>query len=75
MRYVTIIHPLSDEGVKVMHEVMAVSDTVRYRVFDIIIDSILQSDQALEHAVKNGLLSSLIKVIIVLYIYYSIILL
>ena len=53
---------LSDQGVKLLKEVMAKSDTIRYRVFDVIIDSILISDQAFEFASAAGFLPKILEV-------------
>eukprot|EP00116_Pleurobrachia_bachei_P010374 sb/3470636/ len=40
---------------------MATNDTIRYRVFDVIIDSILTTDQALEFAVTVGFFSNILE--------------
>lgn len=51
----------SDQGVKLLKEVMEKSDTVRYRVFDVIIDSSLVSGQALEYAQTSGFITKMLE--------------
>ena len=58
---------LSDQGVKLLREVMVTNDTIRYRVYDVIIDSILTTDQALECAVTVGFFSNILEVDMSLY--------
>ena len=53
---------LSDQGVKLLKEVMGRSDTIRYRVFDVIIDGILISDQAFEFAMSAGFIPKILEV-------------
>ena len=53
---------LSDQGVKLLKEVMERSDIIRYRVFDVIIDSILISDQAFEFANGAGFIPKILEV-------------
>ena len=45
-----------------MKEVMSKSDTIRYRMFDVIIDSSLVSGQALEFAESNGFITQILEV-------------
>ena len=59
---INFVLTLSDQGVKLLKEVMRKSDTIRYRVFDIIIDSILISDQAFEFASAAGFLPKILEV-------------
>jgi len=51
----------SDQGVKLLKEVMGRSDTIRYRVFDVIIDGILISDQAFEFAMSAGFIPKILE--------------
>ena len=43
---------------------MGRSDTIRYRVFDVIIDGILISDQAFEFAMSAGFIPKILEVCI-----------
>jgi len=51
----------SDQGLKLLDEVASTSDTNRYRVFDVLIDSIMVSDQALDFCNHSGLTGKILE--------------
>ena len=52
----------SDQGMKLLDEVSSTSDINRYRVFDVLIDSIMISDQALDFCNHGGLTDKMLEV-------------